>query len=175
MSKQVIEKNFPSLAKSGYSITSPETRKYNCIAWAAEDTERWWWPDPLNTDFWPPKIPRTEDIKAFIEAFKLLGYAICNNHKYENGFEKIAIYAHSDGTPTHAAKQLESGNWTSKLGPQEDIEHTNPDVIASTVYGSVVVIMKRPKSVKFNKFTDIFSIKIAQLSRKIFNYFLRKI
>ena len=41
----------------------------------------------------------------------------------------------------HAARQLVSGKWTSKLGPDEDIEHESPDSIAEW-YG-VAVILKR--------------------------------
>lgn len=145
MSKQAIEKSFPNLVKSGYSITSPETTDYNCIAWAADDTGRWWWPDLKYTRYWPPGIPRIETIETFIKVFELLGYTTCNDTKYEKGFGKIAIYAHSNGRPTHVAKQLDSANWTSKLGTTEDIEHANLNVIAGSLYGSVAVILKRPK------------------------------
>ena len=27
-----------------YSITSPTEISYNCIAWAANEDTRWWWP-----------------------------------------------------------------------------------------------------------------------------------
>ena len=37
-----IERDFPNLLTTGYEITSPDTIDYNCIAWAAEDNERWW-------------------------------------------------------------------------------------------------------------------------------------
>jgi len=47
------------------------------------------------------------------------------------------------GAPTHAARQLPSGRWSSKLGPMEDIEHELQDVTGS-VYGSVVLVLKRP-------------------------------
>ena len=35
----------------------------------------------------------------------------------------VAIYQ-SGGLPTHAARQLSDGNWTSKLGPNIDITHS---------------------------------------------------
>jgi hypothetical protein len=35
---------FPHLAVDGYVETSPATRRYNCIAWAAGHTEAWWCP-----------------------------------------------------------------------------------------------------------------------------------
>jgi hypothetical protein len=55
-------------------------------------------------------------MSAFIQAYKSLGYELCDNSELEAGFEKIAIYATSDGEPTHAARQLSVGLWTSKLG-----------------------------------------------------------
>jgi len=45
--------------------------------------------------------------------------------------------------PTHAARQLENGRWTSKLGELEDIEH-DLHHLASGAYGAVVQILKRP-------------------------------
>ena len=45
--------------------------------------------------------------------------------------------------PKHAARQLPSGRWTSKLGFLEDIEHALHD-LEGTEYGAVVLVMKRP-------------------------------
>ena len=42
-----IEAAFPALVGTGYFVTSPATPEYNCIAWAAGETDRWWWPDPM--------------------------------------------------------------------------------------------------------------------------------
>lgn len=145
MSVEEIEKAFPSLRIRGYSITSQATLEYNCIAWAVEDTEAWWWPDTQYLYYWPPEIPRTETLEAFISAYKIFGYAICNNTMYEEGFEKIAVYVDPHGKPTHAARQLSSGNWTSKLGSLEDIEHITLDDLTGFSYGIVGVIMKRPR------------------------------
>jgi len=44
---------------------------------------------------------------------------------------------------THAARQLSSGQWTSKLGRSEGIEHDTPDDVAGGFYGEVVQFMKR--------------------------------
>ncbi|HEY7428267.1 MAG TPA: hypothetical protein VH682_28795 [Gemmataceae bacterium] len=35
---------FPRLNGTAYRITSPASDVYNCIAWAAGETNRWWWP-----------------------------------------------------------------------------------------------------------------------------------
>lgn len=145
MSRQEIEASFPILRSRGYSITSQATVEYNCIAWAAGDTGAWWWPDPMNVCYWPPTIPRENTLETFIEAYALLGYNICKDGIYEEGFEKIAIYADDNRKPTHAARQLSSGRWTSKLGSSEDIEHTTLDDLYSSVYGIIAVFMKRSK------------------------------
>jgi len=148
VSKQDIEKFFPDLLRTGYLITSPATPEYNCIAWAANDTEVWWEPDSLDLYYWPPGIPRTYTLDAYIEAYKTLGYSVCGDAEYESDFEKVAIYADSNGKPTHAAKQLDSGKWTSKLGRLEDIEHTDLDSIINPIYGTPVVYLKRPNLAK---------------------------
>ncbi len=145
MSRQEIEASFPYLRNSGYSITSPATIEYNCIAWASGVTGAWWWPDPMNLYYWPPTIPRENTLEAFINTYELLSYTICKDGKCEEGFERIAIYVDANRKPTHAARQLSSGRWTSKLGPLEDIEHTTLDGLCSLVYGTVAVFMRRPK------------------------------
>ena len=47
--------------------------------------------------------------------------------------------------PTHAALQLESGDWTSKLGPFEDVTHTTVEAVAGPVYGTVICYLARPR------------------------------
>jgi hypothetical protein len=86
---------------------------------------------------------------AFIQAYATLGYSECQENSLEAGSEKIAIYATRDidGTlsPTHAAKQLPNGKWSSKLGIFEDIEHLALDALDGPVYGTAVCFMKRPR------------------------------
>ena len=140
-----IEQAFPALRGAGYLVTSPQDDTYNCIAWAAGDTTGWWWPDePDNPEsaHWPPGIPRTETLEAFRDAFATLGYSLCIADELEPDCEKFALFA-LNGLPQHAARQLPSGRWTSKLGPKEDIEHALHD-LAGVVYGSVALVMKRP-------------------------------
>lgn len=143
LSRHDIEHCFPSLSGDNYLITSPQTPEYNCIAWAAGDTEAWWWPDRNNQYYWPPSVPRTETIDSFIRAYALQGYNVCQTADYEDGFEKIALYTDPQGKPTHAARQLNSGHWTSKLGNWEDIEHFTLEGLNGTPYGAVALIMKR--------------------------------
>jgi hypothetical protein len=87
-------------------------------------------------------VVREETLAAFQEAFQSLGYAVCADEALELGFEKVALFALADGFPTHAARQLGSGRWTSKLGELEDIEHALRD-LEGVEYGTVVLVMKR--------------------------------
>ena len=140
-----MENLFPNLSSGGHRVTSPATIEYNCVAWAVDDPEVWWWPDPYNQYYWPPDVPREVNIDSFVKAFEVLNYTVCETSNYESGYEKIAIYAKQNGEPTHAARQLDSGKWTSKLGRLEDIEHDDIEGVSGEIYGSVAVIMKRPK------------------------------
>ena len=133
---------FPNLSKEGYKITSQPTPSYNCIAWAAGDGTRWWEPDSSYFYYWPEDVLREYTMGAYLKAFFKLGYEICDNSEIEIGFEKVAIYIDTHGNVTHAARQLTSGKWTSKLGQAHDIEHTLFGLV-SQGYGTVGQIIKR--------------------------------
>lgn len=83
-------------------------------------------------------------LNAYMEAYALQGYQPCADHHLEQGFDKIAIFT-KDAVPSHAAKQLETGAWTSKLGQSFDIQHNSLLGVAGDEYGRVAQIMKRPK------------------------------
>jgi hypothetical protein len=137
----VNESLFPDLVKSGYQVTSPPDPIYNCIAHAMGLTDNWWWPDPDGFDYWPAGVVRECTLDAFIQAFATAGYTACPHGSLEPDWEKVAIYATDEG-PTHAARQLASGLWTSKLGPDDDIEPTL-EGLCSPLYGSVVQFLRR--------------------------------
>lgn len=143
------QSELPKLMAATYVPTSPCTRKFNCIAWAAEDITSNWWPDPLGIGKWPSGVPREETLNAFTQAFATLGYVLCQDSVLEVGFQKIAIYANRepDGSfsPTHAARQLPNGNWSSKLGEYEDIEHFMLDALDGPAYGTTVCCMRRQR------------------------------
>lgn len=134
---------FPRLEEEGFSEESPASPRYNCIAWAAEVTHQFWWPR-ATPFFWPPGVPQTETVDAFFQAFETLGYLRCPDGLLEPGFSKIAFYA-IDGRPTHAARQLPDGSWTSKLGRHIDIIHRTLTGLEGPAYGNVVGYMKRPR------------------------------
>lgn len=142
-----LEASFPGLAKSPFRYTSPIDRFYNCIAWAAGINHVWWWPDGDPPRFeWPASAPRQVAMNAFIAVFQTVGYAVADNadESLEPGIEKVAMFADADGFPKHAARQLPTGQWTSKLGEAEDIEH-ELRALEGDLYGTVVVFLKRPR------------------------------
>ncbi len=136
--------DFPRLHPGSYYITSPATPTYNCIAWAAGEDFRWWWPTP-GFYYWPAAAPAEETIDAFVAAFESLGFVACDDNTYEDGWTKVAIFATASGTPTHMARQLSPSEWTSKLGRNVDISHVGPDDLAGGFYGEVVRFLKRRK------------------------------
>jgi hypothetical protein len=108
--KEHLEQQFPNLAGEGYLITSPDTIDYNCVAWAADSEEEWWWPDSMAQEYWPADVPREETLPAFT-----------------------------------AARQLPNGEWTSKIGQYEDIQHKTLDALTGEppAYGTVLQVMKK--------------------------------
>lgn len=141
----VLERLFPRLRGVPYEITSPAQPDYNCIAWAAEDDSRWWEPDAFGLYYWPESVPRLYTLEAYAGAFRLFGFEDCENPAVEEGWAKVAIFATQDGLPTHAARQLPDGTWTSKLGRLEDIKHPDLDHVSGADYGNPVLILRRRK------------------------------
>ncbi|EKD24113.1 MAG: hypothetical protein ACD_81C00106G0005 [uncultured bacterium] len=138
-----LEVIFPKLAFTDYKVTSPRDQNYNCIAWAAGINQQWWEPDFMGQYFWPAEVPRIYTLDAYVQAYSVLGYKICDSFDYEQGFEKIVIYVNMSNEPTHAARQLQSGKWTSKLGREYDISH-DFESLNGDIYGMPAVCMKRP-------------------------------
>ena len=136
------------LTDQNCEITSPASRRYNCIAWAAKDVVRWWWPDAMNIGYWPTNAPRNVTIAAFLRAYGTLGFSLCFDGVLEEGIEKIALYGKGPAgaeIPTHASLQRENGEWTSKIGPFEDIKHATPQLVNGPTYGTVICYLARPR------------------------------
>lgn len=137
-----LEAYFPTLAATGFRVTSSATAGYNCFAWAAGADDVWWEPDPAGDGFWPAGVVRERTLPAVAAAFGTLGYTSCTDGARELGFEKVAVYAMND-RPTHAARQLLDGRWTSKLGALEDIQHELGGLVGQE-YGDVALFLRRP-------------------------------
>lgn len=87
-------------------------------------------------------------IEAFIGAYATVGYSQCANGAVEAGIEKVALFAIQTGNgliPTHAARQLETGEWTSKLGRFEDICHPMLEAVNGPTYGQPICYLSRPR------------------------------
>lgn len=132
-----------------YRVTSREEPRYNCIAWSVGDNTRWWWPNRYG--FWP--IQHTGvSVQTFVQMYAIFSYSTCPGDKFEPYFEKVALYT-LNGVPTHAARELDTGEWTSKLGGLQDIAHTTPSDIPPEIesrgqmhnieYGSATLYFRR--------------------------------
>lgn len=151
-----IKRVFEHLKDGEYELTSPFDAKYNCIAHAAGENEKWWWSVDKsiagNDVFWFNNVPAQATLENFILAFKKLGYELCESADIETEFEKVAVYVSTKdelhapkGSPTHMSRQLPDGRWASKLGQDVDISHNNLLSLEGKIYGEVREILKRPK------------------------------
>ena len=141
--EQEIE--FPNLRAEVYHVTSEFDPVYNCIAFAAGWRTVWWWPTELDVEgcYWPPGVLREETVEAFIQAYGSEDYSPCLTADLEPGYEKVALFTNAAGVPQHAAWQLESGTWKSKLGKWPDIEHATLEAVAGGCYGEPTHFLKR--------------------------------
>jgi hypothetical protein len=145
--REAVEAQIPRLEGASYRITSPRDVRYNCFAWAAGDVTRVWSPTLLGSGvYWPPGIPALPSMSGAIEAYEQCGFARCPNGVLEEGYEKIAIFAApGDDEPRHAARQQSDGTWTSKLGPNVDVEHDDVAAVGGSFYGEPSVFLRRPR------------------------------
>lgn len=145
----VNESDFPKLTELGYELKSDPDDRYNCIAWAVGENNRWW--EPCDGRYWPgrhPGDPPDYSVASLAAACAAVGFIECSGDVQrdavpEPGIQKIALFA-QHGEYLHVARQLRHGDWTSKLGPDDDIRHPSLDALAGGIYGNVVKIMKRP-------------------------------
>jgi hypothetical protein len=152
----LIKQTFENLKDGEFKKTSSCDPRYNCIAHAAWDCRRKWWPMPqeyVNNDrHWPKEAPPEETEEAFIIAFGLDGYEPCDSAELEEGYEKVALYVSDKatltspkGTPTHMARQLPCGKWTTKAGDEWDFIHDTPEGVQGKTYGVLKGIMRRQR------------------------------
>lgn len=152
--QRVFREQLTNLVDGSYERTSAPTGQYNCIAHAAYDCRLNWWPIAAgfaeNDRYWPKGAPPRRTIRAFTKAFQLQGFELCEDGELEPGFEKVVLYVSDKATaedplnaPTHMARQLPCGKWTSKLGAHIDIAHDNPDRLVGPKYGRIELFLKR--------------------------------
>ncbi len=140
-----LTKWFPNLTKTNYRITSPCDGNYNCVAWVLGDDTQWW---QANAGYyWPlDRIPDDEEpsVDHVLRLFVDRGFESCPTSKRSPDYDHVAIYSDGDRF-THIARQLEDGWWTSKIGPDEDIEHETLEALEGDFFGQVSVVMRRSK------------------------------
>jgi hypothetical protein len=141
--EQSLRDLFPNLLEEGYDVKSKRTASYDCIAWAVHDESVRW--DPAPGYYWPRRLPRNYTDEAVVTVFESLGFERCPAGDLEEGFEKLAIYSKS-GEFLHVARQLPGGNWTSKLGIREDIEHQTLFALEGADCGEVSCFLKKRSS-----------------------------
>ncbi len=132
------------MTNKNHSIKSPKTDDYNCIAWAYGVSNRWMWPgDP--DSYWPSEATDADILEIVTQLYLDSGFDKCETGELEEGYTKIAIYVKED-RPTHAAFQIESGRWSSKLGSWEDIEHNTLGVVECESYGKATIFLKKRRN-----------------------------
>jgi hypothetical protein len=136
-----LDKDFPKIGDVGAKKTSEPTDQYNCIAWAFGDNSRWWW--PMKRRYWPVPIIGKSPMEAFMELFDKNGWIVTSDRGLEPGQSKIALFVHpKDGQPKHAARLMDSGLWTSKLGSDIDLSHELEE-LEGPAYGIVSKVFKK--------------------------------
>ena len=133
--------SFPNLRYEGFTVVDQPSDTYNCIAYAADDTSQWWAHE--SDGYWPPCATRSELIASLLEVFAGLGYEQCDDSRIEDGYQKVALYE-TQGVWTHAAVQMPSGVWRSKMGEGPVIEHRSAESLSGGPYGEVHCFMRRP-------------------------------
>lgn len=143
---------FPKLKSDPhFSITSPLTDVYNCIAFAMGTQEMWIACANPNGTFawWPPTVERTMNPQSLINAFAYMGFQQCDNPLPEEGYDKVVLYKTfaediQEYEWTHAAKVFSDNELHSKVGSYKDIHHRDGDIFEGTDYGQEYAYMKRP-------------------------------
>jgi hypothetical protein len=95
----------------------------------------------MGVAYWPERAPRKYTVDAYTEAFRAVGYEATANMQAGSTSGSVALFA-KDGSPTHAARQLNELTWTSKLGREVDISH-ELDGLTGDCYGEVARRMRK--------------------------------
>ena len=143
---------FPNLSDNPDKLTSPIDIDYNCVSWALDISDCWIEPygliipSPSPPYYWPENIPQDNRTETYVKLFEHYGFEVTDDPSIEDNNEKIVIYSR-DNEFQHVARQLPNGDWTSKIGKQEDIRHSLNELEASGPYsyGSANIFMKKQK------------------------------
>lgn len=152
-----IEHWFPNaVAQKALEITSPKDLCYNCVAWSLGIDSHWVEPYLSNGikvepwAVWPNTDDVGHDIDTYVKMYRGEGFVKAARGNLEAGFDKIVIYWNETSkTFNHVARQMEDGQWWSKLGRASDVQHAKPNTLGPAGspgdYGEVWGYMKRAK------------------------------
>jgi hypothetical protein len=84
MPEKYYDRDFPNLKRLGYKYTS-DPAAYNCIAYAAGDETRSWWPNRYHPsepsdDYWPIDNHQ-ENVEAFTQALATRSFVLVTGDK----------------------------------------------------------------------------------------------
>lgn len=154
LNRDALSDVFPDLKNDeNFEILSPQTPKYNCIAWAMQFEDRWVSIFEYPGYWWPDGVEKTMSPSALIHAFEAVGFTLCDNSNWEDGFDKVVLYKKADEDQwTHAARIVSETTEHSKFGPSFDGTHSHNVLCATGLgyenqsYGVAYAFMKRSKT-----------------------------
>jgi hypothetical protein len=138
--KEGWSRSFPNLGKE-WEILAPATPKYNCISHTIGVYHRW---------EWPHKPGKDATVADFDQLYGKYGYRRIStlDYSFDPRVQKIVLYGVQKGgtwAPTHGARMLADGTWTSKLGKGPLIRHKTPDSVNGEGYGRPIAVYIRVK------------------------------
>lgn len=136
-----VDDVFPGLRGQAYQVSSPKDHRYNCIAYAASDDQRWWWRDEAQEDTWPADVARAETVDAFRDAFATLGYVACGDDRLEAGYGRSSRPA---GSPMMSF----GARWRWKPDPTPGGPGGRDGRAGATVPKSILVFGRVPLSLE---------------------------
>lgn len=130
------KKSFIYLGKS-FDVLGPANRKYDSFAWGLNVLDAWVWPGTSVEDF--------DRLAADLgyRRQKGLDYTLSKN------MDKLVLYgkkrADSTVEPSHLARQLADGSWSSKLGALPLIRHATPEDLSGSTCGVPIAVYTRAR------------------------------
>lgn len=134
------QRSFPRLGDN-YEVMAPATVTYNCIGWSIGNSRSWVWPRSAGQ---PVTLSDFDALYRYYGFYRIAGLDFTK----QPGLEKVVLFAlrKEDGAtdPTHAARQLADGSWSSKLGSLPLIRHIKPEDVGGPTYGEPYAVYVRP-------------------------------
>ena len=116
--------------------------------------DQWWEPYAAggiaeDRGHWPEGLPHDREPGTLRELFRREGFVDCEDGSLDPVMVKIALYRVQDDVGgyiwTHAARQLKTGLWTSKLGSSYEVTHRSTGDLEGELYGAVYAYMAKPR------------------------------